>query len=61
MCVFSGVFLMRGSEMGGVSAFGREKMERQRKEENQADSSCVCSLPAIVRRGFSLERENSST
>lgn len=41
--------------------FVTEKMERQRKEENQADSSCVCSLPTIVKRGFNLERENSST
>lgn len=31
------------------------------KEENQADGSCVRRLPAIVRRGFSAERENTST
>lgn len=35
--------------------------EAENGEENQANSSCVCSLPAIVKRGFSLERENSTT
>lgn len=45
----------------GAACMREDEMERQRREENQADSSCVCSLPAIVKRGFSLERENSST
>lgn len=50
---------MRGSEIEeeGGCACVREKDG----EENQADSSCVCCLPTIVKRGFSLERENSST
>lgn len=54
---------MRGSETeeGAGCACVREKMERQRGEENRADSSCVRRLPTIVKRGFSLERENSST
>ena len=61
LCIMS--VIMSGSEIeeGASCACVREKMERQRGEENQADSSCVRCLPTIVKRGFSLERENSST
>lgn len=53
--------LFQMCSVGEVEKRGLLMCEAENGEENQANSSCVCSLPAIVKRGFSLECENSTT